>query len=262
MPEPYYADEHVTLYHGDCRQIMLTLGPVDCIVADPPYGETSLPWDRWPDGWVAAATEVTRSMRCFGSMRMFLRRFAEFDPYWKLSQDVVWRKENGSARTTDRFRRTHEIATHWYWGRWDECHHETPRETVGRPKLRTEWKRPEASYVQGQFGSRVWDDDGTRLMRSVINAPNMTGHATHPTEKPISILDPLIRYACPPGGTVLDPFAGSGSTAEAARQSGRRAVLIEADERYCELIVRRMAQGVLIDVPTDPRGSNPEGTNA
>jgi site-specific DNA-methyltransferase (adenine-specific) len=82
-------------------------------------------------------------------------------------------------------------------------------------------------------------------MRSVIAVRSMHGRALHPTEKPVGILDPLIRYACPPGGTVLDCFAGSGSTAEAARLTGRKAILIEADERYCELIARRMSQGIL-----------------
>ncbi len=67
----------------------------------------------------------------------------------------------------------------------------------------------------------------------------------HPTEKPIGILDPLIRYACPPGGTVLDPFAGSGSTLVAARDSGRKAVGIEASEAYCAAIANRLAQGSL-----------------
>jgi site-specific DNA-methyltransferase (adenine-specific) len=83
-------------------------------------------------------------------------------------------------------------------------------------------------------------------MPSVIEAPNMWRRgAVHPTEKPVGVLRPLIEYACPPGGLVLDPFAGSGSTAAAARMAGRRTVLIEADERYCEVIARRLAQDVL-----------------
>ena len=67
----------------------------------------------------------------------------------------------------------------------------------------------------------------------------------HPTEKPVGILDPLITYACPLGGLVVDPFAGSGSTLDAARCSGRRAVGIEADERYIELAARRLSQATL-----------------
>ena len=68
--------------------------------------------------------------------------------------------------------------------------------------------------------------------------------AIHPTEKPAGLLDPLIRYACPPGGLVIDPFAGSGSTLDTARCTGRRAIGIEADERYAELAARRLSQGV------------------
>lgn len=52
--KPYYADEAVTLYLGDFRDVLPNLiAPVDCVVADPPYGETSLAWDKWPDGWPA-----------------------------------------------------------------------------------------------------------------------------------------------------------------------------------------------------------------
>ena len=73
----------------------------DCIVADPPYGETSLAWDRWPHGWLDVAATVTRSLWCFGSLRMYLEHAEEFDrgprPGWKLSQDIIWEKHNGSG---------------------------------------------------------------------------------------------------------------------------------------------------------------------
>ena len=82
-------------------------------------------------------------------------------------------------------------------------------------------------------------------MRSVIYCRSMHGRALHPTEKPAGILEPLIAYGCPPGGTVFDPMAGSGATGAAAKAIGRRSVLIEADERYCEIAARRLAQDVL-----------------
>jgi site-specific DNA-methyltransferase (adenine-specific) len=248
--DPYYADEQVTLYHGDMREILPSLGPVDCIVTDPPYGETSLQWDRWPDRWPQIARRAASSMWCFGSMRMFGHRWVEFlSAGWAFSQDVVWEKHNGSNFHADRFRRVHEHALHWYAGQWADIHHDTPTTSDATARtVRRKQKPPHMREIgQGDYESH---DGGPRLARSVIAVRSTHGRALHPTEKPLGILDPLIRYACPPGGLVLDPFAGSGSTGEAARLTGRRAVLIEADERYCEQILQRLLQAVLPDTQT------------
>ena len=251
MTEPYYADDQVTLWHGDMREIVPGLDPVSCVVTDPPYGETSLGWDRWPSGWLDVAARASNSMWCFGSLRLFGIAFAEFlAAGWAYSQDIVWEKHNGSGFASDRFKRVHEHATHWYRGTWAEIYHDTPTTADATARYVRRKARPaHTGYVEAS--SYTSEDGGPRLMRSVLQVRSMHGRAIHPTEKPVGILDPLIRYACKPGGTVLDPFAGSGATAEAARQSGRRAILVEADESYCELIARRMSQGVLVDVDHD-----------
>ncbi|MFI5839436.1 DNA-methyltransferase [Catenuloplanes sp. NPDC051500] len=241
--EPYYADATTTLYLGDMRDIVPRLDPVDLVLADPPYAETALAWDRWPDGWPTLAARASRSMWCFGSMRMFLARADEFGA-WAMSQDVVWEKHNGSGFAGDRFRRVHEHAVHWYRGPWAEIHHQVPIVPHDGPDRGTRRAaRAGAAHLGANNGhDRPWLDNGTRLTKSVIPVRSMHGRAIHPTEKPTAILTPLIEYGCPPGGTVLDPFAGSGSTALAARLLGRRAVLIEGDERYCDAIARRLSQ--------------------
>lgn len=239
---PYFEGDGVTLYLGDMREILPALGiTVDLVVADPPYGETSLPWDRWPDGWLQVAAGVSRSLWCFGTLRMFLAHVAEFqDAGWRFSQDVIWEKANGTGFATDRFRRVHEIATHWYVGAWRDIYHDTPRTPYTGPDKHDRARSCKGKHY-GAIGSYVYLDDGTRLARSVQKMPSVRG-GLHPTEKPVPLLDQLIRYACPPNGTVLDPFAGSGSTLEAARLAGRRAIGIEIDERYAERAARRLAQ--------------------
>ena len=238
---PYWQDEEAgsALYLGDMREVLPALGmQADCVITDPPYSETSLAWDRWTDGWPSLAATVASSMWCFGSMRMFLDRAGEFAD-WKLSQDIVWEKHNGSGFAADRFKRVHEIATHWYRGDWRTVHHEITRER-GNPTKRSGSAVHATTPHTGRHNPHRSEDDGLRIPRSVLKVRSMHGRALHPTEKPLGILAPLLEYTCPEGGLVVDPFAGSGSTLDAARQSGRRAIGIEANEEYAEAAARRL----------------------
>lgn len=238
----YYQDEHVTLYLGDWRQEIDPGFTADLIVTDPPYGETSLVWDRWPGRWPVLAADHARSMWCFGSMRMFLNHRSDFAA-WKLSQDIVWEKHNGSGFAADRFKRVHEFATHWYQGEWSTIYHETPRAPGGDGTSSV--KRRESPAHTGAIGGAEYVDDGMRLTRSVIKARSMHRQAINETEKPVGVLEPLIAYGCPPSGTVLDLFAGSGSTLAAARNLGRKAIGYELREEQAELTAQRLSQGVL-----------------
>jgi site-specific DNA-methyltransferase (adenine-specific) len=243
--DPYFTDGTVTLYLGDMREILpaLDLRPA-CIVTDPPYAETSLAWDRWPDGWTTLAAVVANSMWCFGSMRMFLDRRDDFTD-WRMSQDIVWEKHNGSGFAADRFKRVHEFAVHWYRGAWGTVYKQ-PQHTMDATARQVRRKQRPTHTGQIDASSYVSADGGPRLTRSVLQVRSMHGRAIHPTEKPMGILDPLIRYACAPGGLVLDPFAGSGSNLDAARSAGRRAIGIEANEAYIEAAARRLSQPLLV----------------
>lgn len=244
--KPYFEDDAVALYLGDSREIVSALGlTADVVVTDCPYGETSLGWDSWQDGWPTVAVFASSALWAFGSMRMFLDHGAEFAAAgWKFAQDIVWEKHNGSGFHADRFKRVHEHALHWYRGDWQAQRREVPT-TADAVKRVVRTKRRPVQMGQIDKPSFVSEDGGPRLMRSVLQVRSMHGRAIAPTEKPVGILDPLIRYSCPPGGLVLDMFAGSGSTLEAARGCGRRAIGIEGDEAQIERAAKRLSQGVL-----------------
>lgn len=245
--KPYFKDSSVTIYHADWREVLGQLPVADCIVTDPPYGETSLNWDTLDVSWLAPfadAVSLTGSLWTFGSFK-FLACLLNFsEPLrWRHAQEVIWEKHNGSGFHADRFKRVHEIALQLYrieqpWG----SVYKKPVVTDDAVKRRIHRRQRPAHMGDVERGQYSSEDGGPRLMRSVIYSKNCHGEAEHPTQKPLEILRPLISYSCPPGGLVVDPFMGSGSTLLAAREFGCRSIGVEISEEYCAAAVRRLAQ--------------------
>jgi site-specific DNA-methyltransferase (adenine-specific) len=248
--KPYYQRDGITLYHGDCRKLLPEVdAPVaDCVIADPPYGETSLEWDRWPKKWPASIVGFVKpnaSMWCFGSFRMFLDRRDDFAD-WKMSHEIVWEKHNGSGFQVDRFRRVHELAVHYSLAtsKWIDVY-KSPQFTMDATAKTVRRKSKPAHYGDVKNTTFVSKDGGPRQQRSVIRVRSCHGHALNETQKPVGIVSPLIEYACPPKGILLIPFVGSGTDLQLARESGRSAIGFEIREEQCEIAAKRLEQGTL-----------------
>lgn len=239
-----YNRDGIELYCGDFLDGVVSAPGVDVVVADPPYAETSLKWDRAVKGWLTHARAMlvaAGSLWCFGSLRFFMEQAAEFKG-WRFAQDLVWEKHNGTNSAADRFRRVHEAVAQFYpanakWADIFKAPVTTPDATARQVRRK---KRP-AHW--GNIGEHEYksEDGGPRLMRSVLRVRGCHGSAVHPTQKPEGIVEPLLRYSCPRGGLVLDPFAGSGTTLLVARQLGMRAIGFEISADYCERAVERLS---------------------
>lgn len=219
---------------GDCRNIK-SQQAFDMVLADPPYGDTSLDWDKRVKGWQIIAAKIlkpTASLWVFGSLRYFMAESQIFEKVGlRYAQEVVWEKHNGSGFHADRFKRVHELAVQFYradapWsGVWNDI--QTTPDAVQRSVKR---KKGRPAHL-GNIDAAAYqsEDGGPRIMRSVIYARSCHGRAIHPTEKPVDLLEILVRTSCPPGGLVCDMFAGSGAAGEAARNSGRQYIGFEID---------------------------------
>jgi site-specific DNA-methyltransferase (adenine-specific) len=229
----------VKILTGDCRDLMPAHGPFDMILADPPYGETSLTWDRRVDGWlplVRRALSPTGSLWVFGSLRCFMLTADQFvDAGLRLAQEIVWEKQNGSNFRNDRFKRVHELAVQFYHAEtlWHDIYNEVQTTPDAAPRTVRRKQRP-LHTGQINAGCYISHDGGPRLMRSVLYVRNCHGRAIHPTEKPSPLLEILIRTSCPDGGLVGDWFAGSGAAGEACLLSGRRYLGCELEPGMAE----------------------------
>ena len=249
--KPYYEEPGIVIYNCDCRLVLPHLPKVDLVLTDPPYGETSCAWDTRCSGWLSDVS--ADCLWCFGSFRFFMENLSEFSG-WRFAQELIWEKQAGSGACMDRFNRVHEIIVQFYRGLWAEQYRDVPEFPSGDKVSHRTAGRGECVH-RSQIDSRPYNDDGMRLQRSVIHARNMKGFASHPTEKPVNVVKLPLSYSCPPGGTVLDPFMGSGTTLVAAKQLGRRAIGIEIEEKYVKIAIERLRQEVL---PLEAEQPQPE----
>jgi site-specific DNA-methyltransferase (adenine-specific) len=209
--KPYYEDDSVTLWHGDCRDVSEWL-TADVLVTDPPYGIA------WRIGQNNAAKSKAHAgikndqdtscrddvLELWGGARPGIVFGAWAAPFPPHKQILVWRKpvDAGVVGSTTGYRRDTELI--FLTGPW-------PRRKCAR--------------------SSVFETEGGKMR--YLNG--------HPHAKPLPLMLRLIEWTV---GTIADPFAGSGSTLLAAKQLGRKAIGIELDEAYCELIAGRLSQGL------------------
>jgi DNA modification methylase len=210
--KPYYQDSAVTIYHGDCREIVPTLGKFDLLLTDPPYGigenahrvasrtkaakttdYGSFEWDSAPP----TKDTIDMCVEATGSAIIWGGNYFHLPPSrgW-----LVWDKLNS--------------------GNFADCE--------------LAWTNLKMSVRKFSF-----------LWNGMIRAGEARGiPRVHPTQKPVELLTWCMSFV-PEAQTILDPFAGSGTTGRAAKDLGRKATLIEMEERYCEIAAKRMAQEVL-----------------
>ena len=244
----FHEEPGITLYCGDCREVLphITDAPIVAII-DPPYGDTSIEWDEKVPDWLVPLGEILErngTIWCFGSMRFLMG--ADF-PGWRLSQDLVWEKHNGSSFLNDRFRRVHEHIAQFYRKAtsWTEVRKSPVFTLDATPRVVRKKAKP--PHWHGATGATTYvsEDGGPRLMRSVLRVRSEHMRADHPTQKPVGVIRPLLEYSCPEGEIAIDPMCGSGTTLVAARELHRRAIGIEIEPRYCEIAVKRLRQEVL-----------------
>lgn len=224
--QPYYADDLVTLYHGDCREVTEWLA-ADVLVTDPPYG---IGWrrgagtgGRLADGTRTAPRHTGIANDCDTAVR------DEALALWGIKPALVF----GSFDAPQPANRRQTLV----WRKWSNS---------GVIGATTGWRRDvEPIFVVGAWPKRTVRWSALLIATGTSGGPaSPAGRYGHPHAKPLDVLDDLLA-ACP-AGAVADPFAGSGSTLEAARNAGRRAIGVELEERYCEAAARRLAQGVLV----------------
>ena len=224
----YYQDDRVTLYHGDCLTDHREWLDADALVTDPPYGRA------WRQG------EVKSKQGTHARNAASLTGIANDDTTSARDNALdAW----GSARRAIVFG---DLMLQPPTGTKLVAIYAKPQDAGLRGAMDGIRRDAEAIYHMGKMKSGIGGRSSIyRTQASMVSNPYgiVARSGGHPHAKPLDLMEELIS-ALPPG-VIADPFAGSGSTLIAARNLGRRAIGVELEEKYCEIIAKRLDQGVL-----------------
>lgn len=226
----YYSDESVTLYHGDCREVTAWL-EADVLVTDPPYGVA----------YAAKRGGAGRASK--GHAKVTIANDADFEAareavnVWGCKPVAMFANHASLPRTLALISSVMprvRVAT------WHKSN------VNGAAGMGNPWLADVEFIICGVPEWPGVAKSGVLAARRFTGNPAFNSDPAsylHPTQKPVPLMQGVVDLM--PRGTVADPFAGSGSTLVAAKQLGRKAIGVELEERYCEVIAKRLAQGVL-----------------
>jgi DNA modification methylase len=238
---PYYDEDGIVIYHGDCRDVLPTLGQVDHVITDPPYE--------------AEAHTQGRRIKTVGGGGNYGATgpcVIDFEPITEETRAAVaWEFGRVAKRWVLVFCQVEAVAI------WRDClvdgglSYRRACAWVKRdaqPQLSGD--RPGMGYESivcaHARGRSTWNGGGKRGVYESARASTIENRPSlHMTEKPIPLMAALVADFTDKGETILDPFAGSGTTGVAAKRLGRKAILIEREERYCEIAAKRLRQRAL-----------------
>jgi DNA modification methylase len=240
---PYYQDSHTTVYHSDCESVLPFLPGVEHVITDPPYSEhvhnKSRRGSSLPDaGQYRACISRARDLGFESIKPATMRTVAEY-----CSNVLRWVLVFSDVELTGEWRQhlTEYGLEYIRTGAWVKLN-ATPQFTGDRPASAFE-----CITIAHRKGRKEWNAGGRHALWTFPIVINRGGDnpRLHTTQKPVELMAALIRDFTHPGETILDPFAGSGTTAVAAKSLGRKCICIERDEKHCATIVKRLSQEYL-----------------
>lgn len=257
--KPYYQDDYVTIYHGDCREVVPRLPEVDLVVTSPPYNNwrnrrtqasrsdlwqrtnivydqfgDDAPDDEYQEGQVEIMDKCLERLRLTGTIA-YNHKDQIFN--FKVTSPVTWiLRSKGILR---------QRVT------WDRCG------TQACNPIRFHRLEEDVYFIGHDVGSNFkWNPDAAAFSSIWRIVPD--GKNGHPAPMPLSLAGRCVSSFTDQSDLVLDPFMGSGTTLLAAKEQHRKAIGIEISEKYCEIAAKRCSQEVLaLDFACPQREADP-----
>lgn len=234
---------------GDCIEIMRAWpdGCVNAVITDPPYGITANQWDSVPqlDAWWAEVWRVCNGPVVMTASQPFTAEVV-MSQREAFKHEWIWQKNRGSnfANTVREPFKEHESVLVFAKQKWTYNAQRQPRNGSGADRVKYAINEKTNSENYQEFGrTEMVMRTNDRVPSSIQKFNTETG--LHPTQKPQKLFEYLVMTYTNEGDTVCDTFGGSGTTAAAAQNTGRRFVSIEAEPKYVEIQRQRLAQRVM-----------------
>jgi DNA modification methylase len=238
----------VELMHGDCLEMMQLIpdGSVDMVLADPPYGTTACKWDTVIP-LEAMWAELKRIIKPNGAIVMtasqpFTSALVMSNPR-AFKYAAVWDKANAASGLHAKIQplKNHEDVIVFGYGRLNYI----PQMESAKPRTDRARAIPNGEAFSGKIAERGYSNGGLKYPKTIWRFSNASQRGkVHPTQKPVALVEYLIKTYTNEGETVLDFACGSGTTGVACVNTGRKFIGIELDQGYFDIATQRINQSL------------------